>query len=370
MVQRPDHHSRSASATLLFAGICALSFGAQTALGSPADTANLIRLGALSPGLVLEQGQAWRVLSCHALHLSGTHLLANLVTLLVLGLLTERLLGGRRQLMLMVGSGVLAAVASVSFSTSVITAGASGVVFGLFGAVIALWIRHGDRLAVPESGWAALGLTGLCALNLGYGLAAPGLDGWSHGGGLVGGAVLGLLLDPRRSRLGTVTLHRSAVLCALLLAGAGWAAASNTTRVVDPRAEAVWRYVQVDTAGYHHEFVHVASVAERTLARPLSQQPGAARLVRGELEPLARLGRERAARLKPHGELGPVHTLLRAHTGHLQAALVRMSKAAESGDDATLDQLRVDFRLARTSYETWRTATTELVKRHAIKNAN
>ncbi|NVO31960.1 rhomboid family intramembrane serine protease [Hymenobacter lapidiphilus] len=170
---------------------------AGTNLLKPAG-ADLIRWGSNYSPLTLP-GQPWRLLTSTFLHGGFGHLLLNLLTLVFLGLLTERLVGSRRLLVVYLLSGVSASLTSLWWhSQGVNSVGASGAIFGLYGLLLATLLRRPASLSRSER--AALGLFVLYFMvnSLVGGLEAHTTDNAAHVGGLLAGAVLGALLPPPR----------------------------------------------------------------------------------------------------------------------------------------------------------------------------
>jgi rhomboid protease GluP len=154
---------------------------------------DLIRWGA-NYGPKTTQGEWWRMFTCMFLHIGLLHLLFNMVALWNVGSFMERLLGSTGFLVLYVVAGLLGSVASVAWNPFVISAGASGAIFGLIGGLLAFLVRHRD--AQQHAFLAALRTNTLAFLgfNLIYGFIQPGIDMAAHLGGLAGGFVCGLAL--------------------------------------------------------------------------------------------------------------------------------------------------------------------------------
>jgi hypothetical protein len=93
-------------------------------------------------------------------------------------------------------AGVAGALASYLGSPVGVSAGASGAVFGLLGAVFVeiTWHRQRYRLAWKRGMWGALAV--VTVGQLGYGFLFPEIDQWAHAGGLAAGAALALALSP------------------------------------------------------------------------------------------------------------------------------------------------------------------------------
>jgi membrane associated rhomboid family serine protease/Flp pilus assembly protein TadD len=156
-------------------------------------------------GLVLEWGgnygpltmggQWWRLISAMFVHIGLAHLLINMWCLYELGLMTESILG-RPSMFLVYGlTGVAGGLASLARNPTIISAGASGAIFGLAGVLIATLLL--GKLPVPRRDlWIALAsLAAFSAYNLTYGFLKGGIDNGAHVGGLVSGLLIGMALS-------------------------------------------------------------------------------------------------------------------------------------------------------------------------------
>lgn len=196
---------RRPRATWLLTG-AVLAVSAITALGvgDTSDLGVLIRAGALARSAVAA-GEWWRLVSCIFVHVGAVHLVLNAVGLLVLGRLAEDLFGTARTIAIFAVSGIAGALASYAASPVGVSAGASGAVFGLLGAVFLeiTWHRQRYRAAWKRGLWG--GLAVITVSQLGFDFFYPMVDQWAHGGGLAAGAVLGLVLSPsaRWTRIGS-----------------------------------------------------------------------------------------------------------------------------------------------------------------------
>jgi rhomboid protease GluP len=154
---------------------------------------NLIAFGANYRPLVM-QGEWWRLMSCMFLHANLMHIGANMYSLWALGRMLEALVGWKSTFLVYMVTGVLASLTSVVYHTdAVIGIGASGAIFGLFGAFATLVLKK----KVVGAGGQLLSIKSLMApllINLGISLL-PDIDLSAHLGGFVSGAMLGLLLN-------------------------------------------------------------------------------------------------------------------------------------------------------------------------------
>ncbi|WP_324778127.1 rhomboid family intramembrane serine protease [Microterricola pindariensis] len=139
--------------------------------------------------------EPWRLLTAALVHSTGfiLHVALNMYTLWIFGQLLERMLGRGRFLALYLISA-LAGSAGVVLLSSPTTqvVGASGAIFGLMGAFLVIQRRMGGD---------ARQLLVLLGINLVIGFI-PNLNiAWqAHLGGLVGGALVGLIYMETRKR--------------------------------------------------------------------------------------------------------------------------------------------------------------------------
>jgi membrane associated rhomboid family serine protease len=128
-------------------------------------------------------GQPYRMVTSGFLHYGFIHLGMNMYALYILGGSLERLMG-RWRFATLYGVSLLAGSAgALLLSPCSLTAGASGAIFGLFGAALVL-----ERQRVI----AAQGLMGIILINVIFTLAVPGISVGGHLGGFIGGALTAL----------------------------------------------------------------------------------------------------------------------------------------------------------------------------------
>lgn len=177
-------------------------------------------------GPSIRQGQWWRILSSAFLHIGLLHLIFNMYALGVFGSLLERLQGRARIGLIYAVSVVTAALGSLFWHPTVISAGASGGIFGLIGGVTALLIRH--RRDFPPHLQKAIWkwLLTILAYNAVLMFALSGLiDNAAHMGGLVGGLAVGLIFCRSPVRKEPVKPWQwaiGALLLAGVVVGGGW----------------------------------------------------------------------------------------------------------------------------------------------------
>ncbi|WP_433660745.1 rhomboid family intramembrane serine protease [Nocardia sp. CA-128927] len=151
-------------------------------------TSALFRDWVLFPPLVAD-GQWFRVIGSGFLHYGPIHLLLNMFALYVIGRDTELVLGRLRYLAVYLVSMLGGAAAVMVFSQDSATAGASGAVYGLFGAITVILIRLRQN---PNQMLILIGINVFISFSL------PGISLWGHLGGLAAGTLstLGILFLP------------------------------------------------------------------------------------------------------------------------------------------------------------------------------
>lgn len=166
------------------------------AVGSSTDTSTLIKYGAKFNPLILE-GEWWRFFTPIILHIGILHLLMNTVSLYYLGTIIEKIFGKWRFLLIYLIAGFGGSVASFIFSPS-ISAGASGAIYGLFGALLYFGVIY-PQLFFRTMGFNLLLILGI---NLIFGFSLPSIDMAGHIGGLIAGFLAaGIVHFPKKKRL-------------------------------------------------------------------------------------------------------------------------------------------------------------------------
>lgn len=143
----------------------------------------------------IAQGEYWRLLTPVFLHIGLVHLVFNTFALLSFGRLAEGIYGHARFLAIYLVSGITGTALSY-FLTRGVSAGASGAIFGVAGA-LAIFFATNRKAPPVASGGGLAGILGVLGFNLVFGVAMPGIDNWGHLGGLIGGAALAAWLTPR-----------------------------------------------------------------------------------------------------------------------------------------------------------------------------
>ncbi len=169
-------------------------------------------------GPATKDGEWWRLFTAMYLHFGVIHLAVNMAALAEGGRFVERVLGWWRFLLVYFGSGIAGNLLSlVVQGDHGISGGASGAIFGIYGALlVALW-RERRALDPIEFRWLFLGVGGFTAANVLLGLVIPGIDNAAHVGGWLFGTLAAISINRARRR-GDWPSGRVRVLAGALLA--------------------------------------------------------------------------------------------------------------------------------------------------------
>ena len=185
--------------------------------GHPVTVETLSKLGSLS-GTNLLNGKWWRLITNAFVHIGAVHLLANVLMIMALGSVSERIWGRQRFMAIYFGSAIAGSIVAMALhpranGAAAVLAGASGALWGVLLSVLVWYVRFRKRLPAEmarEWRWklgAALCLNALISF-------VPGVSLEAHAGGGLAGAAIATWLDR------SVRPHRatSAVGVAVLLA--------------------------------------------------------------------------------------------------------------------------------------------------------
>ena len=178
-----------------------LVFIAVELTGTSQNAWHVLDYGAAYTPYIVQNGEVYRLFTSMFLHFGIEHLVNNMLVLFVLGSRLEQVIGKLRFLFIYLAGGIAGNIFSLilelrnqDFSLS---AGASGAVFAVMGAMIYVVIRN--------KGW--LGdlsmrqILVMAAFSLYFGFTSSGVDNATHIGGMIAGFVLAVLIwHPRKKR--------------------------------------------------------------------------------------------------------------------------------------------------------------------------
>ena len=178
-------------------------------------------------------GDWWRLLTALFIHFGLIHIGFNMLGLASFGPLAERFYGSTRYLLIYLLAGIFGNLCSVSWHPAVNSAGASGAIFGICGALLATLAGSRDR--IPYDILRSIGYSTLVFLGWSVyaSLSTPGIDYVAHLGGLAAGFILGLTVTPgfgsekKHVRQAVSSVLATVSVAAVLLTGGFWWALSN-----------------------------------------------------------------------------------------------------------------------------------------------
>ena len=192
---------RTEQETVALILINVLVFIAVELTGTSQNAWHVLGYGAAYTPYIVQNGEVYRLFTSMFLHFGIEHLVNNMLVLFVLGSRLEQVIGKLRFLFIYLAGGIAGNIFSLilelrnqDFSVS---AGASGAVFAVMGAMIYVVIRN--------KGW--LGdlsmrqILVMAAFSLYFGFTSSGVDNAAHIGGMIAGFVLAVLIwHPRKKR--------------------------------------------------------------------------------------------------------------------------------------------------------------------------
>ena len=170
--------------------ICVIVFGLMYILGNGSmDEGTLITFGA-NLGFLTKNGEYFRLLTCAFLHIGIVHLLFNMYALYVIGPQVESFFGKFKFTLIYLLSAISASTLSLIFNDNVISAGASGAIFGLLGALL----YFGYYYRVYLGNVLKSQIVPIILINLVFGFVVSGVDNAAHIGWLIGGVLTSMAL--------------------------------------------------------------------------------------------------------------------------------------------------------------------------------
>ena len=182
--------------TYIIMAICIILFVLMELSGGSANSQTLLKFGA-NLDVLVKKGEYYRLFTCIFLHIGIMHLLCNMYSLYIIGREVESLFGKIKYIIIFILSGISGSIMSLAFTHNTISAGASGAIFGLLGALLYFGIHYRTYLgeAIKRS------VVPIIVVNLIIGFLAEGIDLAAHIGGLVGGVLVAMMVGiPDKSK--------------------------------------------------------------------------------------------------------------------------------------------------------------------------
>ena len=176
--------------TNIIIAICVIMFALMYLLGNGSeDIGTLLTFGANIDTLV-KAGEIFRLFTCMFLHIGLLHLICNMYSLYIIGKEIENLYGKTKFLIIYILSGICGSLLSIAFSHNTVSAGASGAIFGLLGALLYFGYYYRTYLGATIRS----SVLPVIIVNLVIGFLSSGIDNAAHIGGLVGGILVSMLV--------------------------------------------------------------------------------------------------------------------------------------------------------------------------------
>ena len=160
---------------------------------------NVLLAAGAQYGPLVAQGEYWRIFTAMFLHFSIFHIGLNMLSLFFIGTAVEVFYGKWRYLVIYLVSGIVGGIFTQILTPDALAAGASGAIFGVFGALGVFYLVNRRALGAYGQG-AIMNWVFWLGLNLVFGFSNTGIGIWDHIGGLVAGMVIAAILMPKSRR--------------------------------------------------------------------------------------------------------------------------------------------------------------------------
>lgn len=160
----------------------------------------LVDLGAIYGPMVVVGGEWWRLLTAMFLHGGMTHLLMNMFSLYIIGRPMELYFTPKSYLSLYFLTGIVGGVVSIVVHPETVAIGASGAIFGVFGALSGYFFAYRRELGEHAHQFMK-DFALIIGINLIIGFTIPNIDISAHAGGLISGLIGGLIVARHPERL-------------------------------------------------------------------------------------------------------------------------------------------------------------------------
>jgi rhomboid protease GluP len=168
-------------------------------LMNPSDDV-LVQWGIDYGPYTLNSEQYWRLLASTFLHANIMHLGFNMYALWWAGQAAENLYGSGKFIFIYLFAGLAASLTSMFFNPNISSLGASGAIFGAFGAFLVFVRWHAASFNKDVVASVTRSIVMLVIINLIWGFSMPHIDNAAHIGGFIFGSVAGVVCVPRDPR--------------------------------------------------------------------------------------------------------------------------------------------------------------------------
>lgn len=179
----------------------------------------LLSMGALNARLILGYDEWWRLFTAMFLHGGMTHILMNMFSLYLVGRGVELYFEKKAYLSIYLFSGLIGGLASLYMHPNIhplsVGIGASGAIFGVFGALAGFFLAHRDKIATQSKAFMK-DFAMVLGLNLVLGFSIPGIDVSAHVGGLIAGVIGGFVISKNTAWIWAYSVVMFAIVVGVL----------------------------------------------------------------------------------------------------------------------------------------------------------
>lgn len=187
-------YQKKAPCTIALAAVNVAVFLVLSFQGATEDAGFMLEHGAMYGPDILYVGKYYELITCMFLHFGFEHLMNNMISLILLGWQLEQELGSVKYLLIYflsgLGGNLLSLAVEQRTADYAVSAGASGAIFGIIGALFYVALRNHGRIGNVSG----KGLLFLAALTLYHGMTNGGINNEAHLGGAVAGVGLAVIL--------------------------------------------------------------------------------------------------------------------------------------------------------------------------------
>jgi rhomboid protease GluP len=158
------------------------------------DLEVLVKLGALFGPITVVHGHWTDLFTAMFLHGGMTHLLMNMFSLYLIGRGVEQYFNTISYLSLYLFSGLIGGLVSLYMHPASVGIGASGAIFGLFGALAGFFLAHRSQIEAHTKAFMK-DFAMILGINLVLGFAVESIDVSAHIGGLIVGMIGGFVIS-------------------------------------------------------------------------------------------------------------------------------------------------------------------------------
>lgn len=217
----------------------------------------LIEFGA-KDNLLIWSGEYWRLLTPIFLHIGISHLIFNSWALYVFGPTVEMMFGKIKFIIIYLIAGLTGSILSVIMTPS-LSAGASGAIFGLMGAMF--YFSYHFRHIINRN--FVINLLLMLGINIFFGFTTPGIDNYAHLGGLTGGLLTSAVLGTRNEQtLNKIRIFSGVILVSIIIL-------LGVYSVTPDQSSVEWNFTQGNTAFKSNNY----TLAESYYLKVLSKEP-------------------------------------------------------------------------------------------------